>query len=131
VPKAPKIPAPFPIPISEVGVQYTILGESKKANNAIGALVDILRTLANRNPHFIERLAQVVGGRTRNHVARSRNDVYPHKPELIGSTMQLVPGWWLGTNIANREKVRIIEKACEVEGLVFGRDISIKLPNAG
>jgi hypothetical protein len=39
-------------------------------------------------------------------------------------------GWWLGTNIANRDKMRITEKACEVEKLIFGKDISITLPNA-
>jgi hypothetical protein len=63
------------------------------------------------------------------HIARLRDDVYPGRPELMEYTIQLVPGWWRGTNIANRDKMRIIEKACEVERLIFGKNISISLPN--
>jgi len=129
-PKSPLPASPTTLPVSERGVQYQILGQSRKSENAIEALLDILRTLAKRNPHFIERLAPVVRGRTRNHIARSRNDVYPNKPELTEYTTELVNGWWLGTNIANRDKMRIIEKACEVENLKLGKDISITLPNA-
>jgi hypothetical protein len=115
---------------SERSVSYKIFGQSKHADNAIDALIDILRTLAGRNSLFLEKLAPIVRGRTRNHLARAREDVYPQKPDLIEYTMQLVPVWWFGTNISNRDKMRIIERACEVEKLVFGKDISISLPNA-
>jgi predicted type IV restriction endonuclease len=127
-------PAPPKVPstaiVSERSVSYKIFGQPKKADNAIDALLDILRTLAGRNPKFLEKVSPAVRGRTRNHIARAREDVYPEKPELIEYTTQLVPGWWLGTNIANRDKMRIIEKACEVENLILGKDISIALPNA-
>jgi hypothetical protein len=98
--------------------------------NASEALIDILRILQKRNSSFLERLSLLVRARKRNHIARTREDVYPLKPELIEYTMELVPGWWLGTNIANRDKMRIIQKACESEQLVLGKDIVIKLPNA-
>jgi hypothetical protein len=75
-------------------------------------------------------LAPAVRGRTRKHIAREREDVYPGRPDHIEQTTKLVSGWWLGTNIANREKMRIIEKACEVDKLKLGHDISITLPNA-
>jgi len=117
-------------PISERGISYRMFNEAKQAANAIDALVDILRALAGRNPQFLDKLAIVARGRTRNHIARSRNDVYPRKPELTEYTVELIPGWWLGTNIANRDKMTIIRKACQVEGLTLGRDIVIKLPNA-
>ena len=123
----PIIPGP---PVSERGVQYRILGQTKNASTAIDALIDILRTLARRNPAFLEAVSKVVRARTRNHIARSRDEVYPRKPELVEYTVQLEPGWWLGTNIANRDKMRIVRKACEVERLVFGRDVVIALPNA-
>jgi len=117
------------MPISEKKISYKIFGQSKQASNAIDALLDILRTLAAKDQNFIERLSPLVRGRTRNHIARKREDVYPEKPELIEYTTQLVPGWWLGTNISNRDKLKIIEKACEVKQLSLGKDISIKLPN--
>jgi negative regulator of replication initiation len=119
-----------PEPVSEQGVSYILFGQSKHADNAIDALLDILRTLAERNPTFVERLAPAVRGRTRNHIAREREDVYPGRPDHIEQTTKLASGWWLGTNIANREKMRIIEKACEIEKLKLGHDISITLPNA-
>lgn len=129
---ATSIPAPkalsTPI-VSERNISYSIFGRSKHAENAISALLDILRTLAERNSTFVEKLAPAVHGRKRNHIARVREEVYPGKPELIEYTTELVPGWWLGTNIANRDKMRIVEKACEVEKLILGRDISITLPN--
>ncbi len=121
---------PGPPPVSERGVQYRILGQTKNASTAIDALIDILRTLARRNPAFLEAVSKVVRARTRNHIARSRGEVYPRKPELVEYTVELEPGWWLGTNIANRDKMRIIRKACEVERLAFGRDVAIALPNA-
>ena len=116
-------------PVSEKRIAYKIFGQSKQASNAIDALLDILRTLAAKDQNFVEKLSPLVRGRTRNHIARKREDVYPEKPELIEYTTQLVPGWWLGTNISNRDKFKIIEKACEVKQLVLGRDISITLPN--
>jgi predicted type IV restriction endonuclease len=115
--------------VSEKDISYQIFGQSKRAANAIGALLDVLQTLAARNPRFLEKLSPVVRGRTRNHIARTREDVYPEKQELIEYAVQLVPGWWLGTNISNHDKMRIIAKACEVENLTLGKDISIALPN--
>ena len=115
---------------SERSITYKIFGQSKHADNAIEALLDILRTLAAKNPSFLEKLAPAVRGRTRNHISRVREEVYPGKAELVEYTTELVSGWWLGTNIANRDKMRIIEKACEVEKLTLGKDISITLPNA-
>jgi predicted type IV restriction endonuclease/negative regulator of replication initiation len=123
-------PAENQQPISERGISYKMLGQNRHAHNAIEALIEILKTFANRNPSFLEKVSATVRGRTRNHIARSRDDVYPRKPELTEYTTEIAPGWWLGTNIANRDKMRIIAKACQVEGLTLGRDIIIKLPNA-
>ena len=117
-------------PVSERAISYKIFGVAKRADNATDALIDILRSLAARNPYFLEKVAPLVKGTSRNHIAKHRNDVYPLKPELIEYTTEFVPGWWLGTNIANREKMRIIKEACKAEGLVLGKDIVITLPNA-
>lgn len=118
-------------PVSDRKVDYTILGHARHAATASDALIDILQTLAKRDAHFVEKLAPVVRGRTRNHIARKRDDVYPLKPELAEYTVEFVPGWWLGTNIANRDKLRIIKGACDVAKLKFGHDLKISLPNAG
>jgi hypothetical protein len=120
----------FQKPVSERHVQYSILGQKRTADSASEALVDIMKTLAQRDPKFLDTVAPLVEGNSRNHIARSRDQVYPLKPELSEYTIEFVRGWWLGTNIANREKIRIIKKACEAAGLSFGQDIIISLPNA-
>jgi hypothetical protein len=110
-------------------VDYTLFGQPQHAASAIEALVDILRKLSFNSPRFLPALSEKAKARTRNHVAASKEDVYPQKPDLMGYTTEIIPGWWLGTNIANREKVRILKQACEVAGLKYGKDLVISLPN--
>ena len=130
-PAKPEVPhAATPVRLAKssgTGVDYAVLGERDVAPNAQEAMVRILRLLARRQPDLLERLATVVPGRSRNHIARSPDQVYPERPDLANYVVQLVPGWFIGTNIADREKLRIIEKACEVARLVFGRDVEVAL----
>lgn len=92
---------------------------------AIDALVRDLRTLAGSSPdEFFATLAPKVMGSKRNHIARNRADVYPLRPSLaLQNTVCLVDGWYLGKNIANREKLKILRAACDLQGLrpVFSR----------
>ena len=88
-------------------------------------LVDILRTLSELNSSFLPRLAPLVQGRTRNHVARSPALVYPRRPDLGKAAREIIPGWYLGPNLANREKLEIIQVACSLAGLVFGTDLKV------
>ena len=110
-------------------IEYRLLGQNYTASNAIDALIAILKSLGNRRPEFWTDLEPLARSRTRNHIARSRHDVYPGKPELEQYTLEIVPGWWLGTNIANREKRRLLEAACKAAGLRIGTDLQISLPN--
>lgn len=112
---------------SSRAVDYVMLGERRSAANGNDALLDVLRLLAARTPGFLEHLASEVRGRSRNHIARSRAEVYPERPDLSHYVVPLVDGWFVGTNIADREKMQIIEKACSVAGLVLGRDVQINL----
>jgi hypothetical protein len=32
-------------------------------------------------------------------------------------------GWFIGVNIANREKVKILREACKLAGLTYGNDV--------
>ncbi len=106
--------------------EYELLGKVARAVNASAAMVAILRELQARDATFLERLARRVTSRSRNHVARSRLLVYPHRPDLAEKyTREIVPGWFVGTNIANREKRMLIVEACDVAGLVLGRDLKL------
>jgi hypothetical protein len=93
------------------GIPFAILTDGREWNFFLPGeqgLYDFLR--ADCNPHFLERLAPTIRGRTRNHISRSRIDVYPQKPDLTEYTAELIARRRLGTNIANRDKMRIIQK---------------------
>jgi predicted type IV restriction endonuclease len=107
-------------PVSERRVSFEVFGSKREARNAIEALIEVLRAMSKRDPGLLPKLSQTVPTRSRNHIARAPELVYPNRPQLSGLTMELEPGWWLGTNIANRDKLRIIKKACEAGGWTFG-----------
>lgn len=109
---------------------YQLLGETDAATDANEAMVKIIANLAQYDDDFLPKLATRVRGRTRNHVARSRLEVYPRRPDLAKSAREVAPGWFIGCNVANREKVKILRAACDVAGIVFGRDLKIDLAHA-
>jgi len=71
--------------------------------NAGAAMIDILVTLADLEPSLPDRLAPVVKRTSRNHLARSAEQVYPRRPDLAHFARNILLGWYIGTNIANRE----------------------------
>jgi hypothetical protein len=63
-------------------IDYQILGERRTAENAGAAMIDILVTLADLEPSLPDKLAPLVKGTSRNHLARSAEQVYPRRPDL-------------------------------------------------
>ncbi len=123
----------LPAPVTPIAVRYTLLGEghgARDANEAMMAILSILFSLSDNDARFFEELAAKVQGRSRNHLARRRDDVYPNRPDLAKYVRELPSGWFIGCNIANREKEKILHAACAIAGLVFGRDLVITLANA-
>ena len=105
-------------------------GAKSEQPDAISALIFVLKSFEHRKAGFLENFAKRAPGRRRNHISRVRADVYPNKPDLeVYTTSELGEGWWLGTNIANREKQRLIQIACEVYGARYGKDVIVDLPN--
>lgn len=108
--------------------QYEILGDRRSTGSAIDAYLDILATLAALEPTLPEKLSVVARGNSRNHIAPTPGGVYPERPDLAESARQFAPGWYAGTNICNRDKLRILRLACGVLGLDFGADIVFGAP---
>lgn len=125
-------PAPAAsLPASRSGpLRYRFEGQELTARSANDILVHVARTLAGRQPAFLERFAAEARGRSRNHVARRREGVYPGQPHLIERVIELVPGWYIGTNVSNVQKMRLLESACRVAGLRFGVDLVVDLSTA-
>ena len=108
-------------------IAYRLFGANHTARNATDAMCHILRMLGQGKPDFFHTLAPRVAGRSRNHLAGAREAVYPGRPEFAKHTREIGPGWFVGTNIANREKLSILQVACDVAGIGFGTDLVIDL----
>jgi negative regulator of replication initiation len=116
--------------VGSSSVRYLLGEEEHGASDATEAMIAILGRLAQMDGNFFDMLAARVRGRTRNHLARLRADVYPERPDLARYVKEVAPGWFIGCNIANREKEKILREACKVAGLTFGRDLKIDMTNA-
>lgn len=110
-------------------VLYQLRGAVGYAQTAQDAFLTILRSLAAEDAGFCARLAPLVEGREVRHVARSPEQVHPGRLGLRSYTAQIGPGWFVNTNVSNRQKGAILRAACEAAGLVFGHDLQIELPN--
>lgn len=110
------------------GLRFELFGRSQSAPHAAAALVEILQVLARKFPDAMDEIANSAKGRSRNHIARSPEEIYPARPDLARAA-EIAPGWLVGLNIANREKMRIIRTACHVTGVKFGVDVKIDMPN--
>lgn len=108
-------------------VRYAVLGEEGAATSAIEALVQVLRRLADLDPQLLDRLSQRLVGRKRRQIARSAAEIHPDRRDLRGSVKPILRGWYVNSNISNREKAQILEAACEEAGLVWGQDVQVDL----
>jgi hypothetical protein len=109
-------------------ITYRVFGESRSARNANEALVDILRAISSRDPKRLLAFAEAAQTRSRNHIGRTPEEIYPKRPDLARA--EVFHGDWLvGLNISNREKARLVRVAAEIWELTVGREIEITFPN--
>ena len=107
---------------------FKLLGQLRTCTSASAVLVEILRTIAARDPQRIPTLAEAVRGRTRSHIARTVAEIYPDRPDLARAA-EFAPGWLIGLNLSNRGKLGIIRAACDIYGLSMPGDLDLELPN--
>lgn len=110
-------------------VGFTFNGQFHPARNARDTMTSIFETFAKRDPSFPERFASLPKhGRTRRYLAKSPDDLYPGRPDLVHDhSTQLSSGWWVSTNHSRRSIAHIIEMACNVMRLRFGHDVRAEL----
>lgn len=105
-----------------------VQGSTFRYRNAKEALCIVLQQLQKADSSFLSRFSRDPRciGRTRRTVARRREDLYPGRPDLQAKQcVQVVDGWFVGTNTNTPQKVTIIRVAADVAGLKFGEDIVV------
>jgi hypothetical protein len=131
---AASIPAaerPRPSQLSDLPAgqaSVSIGGRVIRAKNATQALLVLLRELAGRDASLLGRLAPALKGKVRSYIAASPQGVHPTRPDLRHYVAEIVPGWFLDTDISNSRKQRIAEEACRAAGLRLGRDVMLEIP---
>jgi len=109
------------------GVGFSLHGKFYPCRKGIDVMVAVLEKLSENDQKFCERFASRKQGRTRNYLARTKEELYPGSPHLKEYSRQLKSGWWVGTNYSKNSMSIIIEMACDVAGLKFGKDLVTNL----
>jgi hypothetical protein len=82
-----------------------------------GALIDKLFELDTK---AVEKISTIRATK-RGYVSREKNVIHPGRPDL--PLLKTRSGWWISANIGTDDLERALRCACEVNGLVYGRDI--------
>lgn len=106
-------------------IGFTLHGRFIPCRNGKDVLVKVFEALASQNQTFLDSFAaRPKHGRTRRYLARSPDALYPGRPDLAQEySYRLTSGWYIGTNVSHAAIERIIEMACEVANVHFGRDL--------
>ena len=93
----------------------------------------VLRELAIADAGLLECCAQHPSnqGRKRRHIARTLAELYPDRPDLRDQHEVLPGGWFVGTNISNEQKAKVIELAASCANLKLGTDIAVPALGVG
>lgn len=114
------------IPTAKPGqIGFSFDGRFYPAPNAIETLREVYNLFIARDPTFGDRFAGLPRhGRTRRYLSRERKNLYPNRPDLVREySTKLDSGWWMGTNYSKQSISKIISMACEVAGVLYGRDL--------
>jgi predicted type IV restriction endonuclease len=111
------------------GIGFTFDGRFTPCRSGRHVLVAVFEALAKRDSTFLERFAaRPKHGRTRRYLARSPEELYPGRPDLAREhSHKLLSGWHVGTNVSHAQIERIIEMACEVSRVSYGRELIVNI----
>jgi len=87
-------------------------------------MAKVFQLLAAEDKGFLERYAARKHGKKRRYVAKDKRELYPGREDLAEQhAVEVVPGWWLGTNYSRHNIQEIINLALEVAGPELGSAI--------
>ncbi len=108
-------------------MSYTFNGKTYQAHAAREVMREIFRLFADRDHSFLGRFAARKHGKKRRYIAQDRAELYPGRLDLCEHSMEIIPGWWIGTNYSKRSIEEIIRLACEVADVTYGKEVKINL----
>ena len=119
----PKPPRPQPIRLRIVG--FVFRDQREETGSARGALTALLTRLDREDPAFMEQFSVASTTRSRRLIAKNRADLYDKSHLADEHSLQLPNGWWLGTNLSQKQIRSHIKTACSVAGIGFGSELTL------
>jgi predicted type IV restriction endonuclease len=93
----------------------TFKDQEISAGSAREVMTTLFELLAKEDDTFLERFASRKHGRKRRYLAKDKYELYPGRPDLAeDNSVEVVSGWWLGTNYSRKNIQDIIDLALEV-----------------
>lgn len=75
----------------------------------------VFQLLAKADKDFLDRFASRKHGKKRRYIAKDKMELYPGRPDLSEEhSIEIVPGWWMGTNYSRNNIQQILDLALEV-----------------
>ena len=113
--------------------ELLLRGKTFQHRSGREAMTIILRELAIADAGILECCARHPSnqGRKRRHIARSLAQLYPDRPDLEQQHEVLPGGWFVGTNISNAQKTKVIKIAASCANLKLGTDIAVPALGVG
>jgi hypothetical protein len=130
IPKTRPRIAPAGAPHTSKGhIFYLIFkGKEYKARSARKVMTTLFLLLSQEDNGFLERFASRKHGKKRRYLAKDKFDLYPGRPDLAGQhSVEIVPGWWIGTNYSRKNIQDIINLALEVAGPQLSAMIKVNI----
>lgn len=106
---------------------FILLGEEYPDQNTVAsAFTKIIEILAERDKDFLASLALQVEGRKNKQLSQNLAELGDYSYAQKGAK-RISGGWWLKTHSSTAVKVRILEKACKIAGIPFGKPSGLKI----
>ena len=124
-PEKPQLTSTFPAKATQaIGENWYSINDSKKVfrTKAIDVTVESLRALAQISEQTLVEIEKMMLASfaakkkkviKRRWIARSREALY-NNPTLHKASVEIIPGWWLGTNYSNGDKREMLALAAQV-----------------
>ncbi len=100
---------------------FSFRGTQYKAGSAQEVMAQIFKLFHEADTEFLEHFTARKHGRKRRYLARDKIELYPGRLDLVKHySIEIVPGWWMGTNYSRRDIQKIIDLGREVAGPELG-----------
>jgi len=108
--------------------EFLFRGKTYKAKSARDVMIKVFQLLNKEDDSFMDRYAARKHGKKRRYISKNKYELYPDREDLADSaSVEVVAGWWLGTNYSRTNIQQIIDLAKEVAGKELASKLNVKV----